>query len=104
MRFLSENNVSEMRVDTRACTQITCPCVFLRINISASLLIIKICIVDILKIKTYQTTFMLCVLPTMRGRLEVAGMRLADLPSSRQATLCFHCASKFSQLNGSHTC
>merc|ERR1711921_22224 len=25
----------------------------------------------------------------MRGRLEMAGLRLADRPSSRQATLCF---------------
>ena len=58
MRFLSENDVGKMRVDTRACTQITSPCVFLRINISASFLIIKICLVHILKIKTYQTTFM----------------------------------------------
>ena len=35
---------------------------------------------------------MLCVLPTMRGRLEVAGLRREDRPSSRQATLCFHSA------------
>ena len=39
---------------------------------------------------------MLCVIPTKRGRLEFTGMRLTDLPSSRQATLCFHCAAGFS--------
>ena len=73
-----------------------------------------------LKIQVYQTdevrglkgtmtifwipTFTLCILPTKQGPLEVARVHLADPPSSRQATLCFHCASKFSQLNGSHTC